>query len=68
MEKETIKSFLHRFELDDKVDKFKEEDIDLDLLLTLSEDQLAEILKAMNISLGKQMQIRNAIKEMKPGK
>lgn len=64
MDKETIQSFLHRLGLDDKVEKFEEEDITLDLLLDLSEKELAETLKEMNLTIGKQMRIRKEIKDM----
>lgn len=58
MDMETIQSFLRRLGLDDEVEKFEEEDITLDLLLDLSEKDLAETLKEMNLKIGKQMRIR----------
>lgn len=64
MEKDTIQSFLHRLGLDDVAEKFEEEDITLDLLLDLSEKDLAETLKEMNLKLGKQMRIRTEIRDM----
>lgn len=64
MDTETIQSFLHRLGLDDKLEKFEEEDITLDLLLDLSEEHLAETLKGMNLTIGKQMKIRKEIKDM----
>lgn len=64
MDKETIQSFLHRLGLDDKLGKFEEEDITLDLLLDLSETHLAETLKEMKLTIGNQIKIRKEIKEM----
>lgn len=68
MEDETIESFFHRLELDDKVEEFKEQDIDLCLLLELNETQLAETLNKMNLTIGKQMRIRKEIEKMKSRK
>lgn len=64
MDKETVQSFLHRLGFDDVVEKFEEEDITLDLLLDLSEMELAETLKEMNLKIGKQMRIRKEIRDM----
>lgn len=64
MDKETIQSFLHRLGLDDKLGKFEEEDITLDLLLDLSETHLAETLKELKLTIGNQIKIRKEIKEM----
>lgn len=67
-EKETIQTFLHRLGLDDKLDTFKEEDITLDLLLDLSENELAETLREMKLTIGKQMKIRKEINYMNSSK
>lgn len=64
MDKETIQSFLQQLGLDDKLEKFEEEDITLDLLLDLSEKDLAETLKEMNLKIGKQMRIRKEIRDL----
>lgn len=64
MDKETIQSFLHRLGLDDKLGKFEEEDITLDLLLDLSEKRLAETLKEMKLTIGNQLTICNEIQKM----
>lgn len=64
MDMETIQSFLRRLGLDDEVEKFEEEDITLDLLLDLSEKDLAETLKEMNLKIGKQMRIRKEIRDL----
>lgn len=68
MEKETIESFLLRLGMGDKIEKFGEEDIDLDLLLGMSEAELAESLKEMKLTIGKQMKIRKEIKDMNSSK
>lgn len=42
MDNETIESLLHRLKIDDSIDAFKQQDIDLDLLLEISEEDLKE--------------------------
>lgn len=52
MEKENIESFLHRLRMDDELDAFKREDLDLDLLKELSEADLKTTLKDLNLTIG----------------
>lgn len=68
MEKETIESFLHRLNLDDSIEAFEEQDLDLDLLQRMSEGDLTWILKEMKLTLGKQTKIFLEIKDMKSSK
>lgn len=64
MDKETIQSFLQQLGLDDKLEKFEEEDITLDLLLDLSEKELEETLEKIKLTIGNQMKIRIEIKKL----
>lgn len=65
MEKETLESFLRRLNIDVSIDKFKKEDIDLDLLKLLSEEELKWTLKEIGVSVGNQMKILKALKSRK---
>lgn len=65
MEKENIESFLHRLRMDDELDAFKREDLDLDLLKELSEADLKTTLKDLNLTIGKQLKISKEIKALK---
>lgn len=65
MDKETIESILHRLNLDDEIETFKESEIDLDLLLELDDNDVLYTLEKMNLKLGKMMKIRNEIKIIK---
>lgn len=68
MDKETLESLLHRLQIDDCIDAFKEEDIDLDLLLELSEEELKDILVEMKFTIGKRLKISSGIKNFKSRK
>lgn len=65
MEKEDIESFLHRLRMDDDLEAFKSEDIDLDLLEELSDADLKTTLKDLNLTIGKQLKISKEIKALK---
>lgn len=68
MDKETLESLLHRLQIDDCIYAFKEEDIDLDLLLELSEEELKDILVEMKFTIGKRLKILSGIKNFKSRK
>lgn len=68
MDNETIESFLHRLNLDDSTDAFKQQDIDLDLLLELDEDALKETLKELELTIGKKRKICLELKKLKSRK
>lgn len=70
MDNETIESFLHRLKMEDCIDAFRQQDIDLDLLLELSEDELKETLKErkLKLTIGKEKKIYLEIKKMKSRK
>lgn len=65
MEKETIESLLHRLELGDCTKTFIEQDLDLKLLLELSEDDLNDTLGNIKLTQGKKKKINQEIKAMK---
>lgn len=70
MDNETIESILHRLKIDDSIGAFQQQDIDLDLLLEMSEEDLKDTLKETNLKLtiGKQRKIALEIKKMKSRK
>lgn len=65
MEKETIESLLHRLELGDCMETFIEQDLDLKLLLELSEDDFNDTLGSIKLTQGKKMKINQEIKAIK---
>lgn len=70
MDNETIESLLHRLNIDDSIDAFKQQDVDLDLLLEISEDDLKETLQdtKLKLTIGKQKKIILEIKKLKSRK
>lgn len=68
MDTETIESLLHRLQIDDCIDAFKEEDINLDLLLELSEKELKDVLVEMKFTIGKRLKILSGIKNLQSRK
>lgn len=58
MAEESLESFLEKLGLEDTIYTFKKEDIDLDLLQTMT----LEELKETGLSLGKRKKILNALK------
>lgn len=65
MEKETIESLLHRLELGDCMETFIEQDLDLKLLLELSEDDFNDTLGSIKLTQGKKMKIYREINDLK---
>lgn len=68
MENETMESFLNRIKMDNWVEKFKEQNIELYLLLKSDEKDLKEILKELNLTIGHQWKIIQEIKVLKSRK
>lgn len=70
MDNETIESLLHRLNIDDSIDAFKQQDIDLGLLLEISVDDLKETLQdtKLKLTIGKQKKIILEIKKLKSRK
>lgn len=56
---------LHRLGLDEYKEAFEEQELPLDLLLELSENDLKDTLRQMNLTLGKQLKICKEIKAIK---
>lgn len=65
METETIESMLHRLGLGEYKEAFEEQELELDLLLELSENDLKDTLRQMNLTLGKQLKICKEIRNIK---
>lgn len=68
MDNETIESFLHRLNMDDSTYAFKQQDIDLDLLLELNENELKETLNELELTIGKKRKICLEVKKLKSSK
>lgn len=62
---ETVESLLHRLRMDNYIEAFREHDIDLNLLLELSESDLKDTLRDMNLPIGTRHKIKLEIKAMK---
>lgn len=65
MGEETVESLLHRLGLDECYGEFREEELDLALLLDLDEEDLKDTLDNLDLSMGKALKIRKEIKEIK---
>lgn len=65
MESESIKSFLLSMGLEKFVDLFKEHELELDVLKTLSEVEVKDVLKEIGIPLGHRLRISKKIKDTK---
>lgn len=68
MGEETIESLLHRLGMDECSRNFREEELDLALLLDLDEEDLKETLEKLNLSMGKVLKISKEIKGIKSRK
>lgn len=68
MGEETIESLLHRLGMDECYGEFREEELDLPILLDLNEDDLKDTLDNLDLSMGKALKIRKEIKEIKSRK
>lgn len=68
MEKETVETLLHRLGMDDCKKEFQKQDLSVALLLGLSENELNNVLRKINLTLGKQIKICQEIKVMKSRK
>lgn len=62
---ETIETFLQSLGLENLVTPFKQNDIDLELLMELSDNELKEILIELNITIGNRCRIMRKIQKMK---
>ena len=62
---EAIDTFLRKLGQERFIDVFVENELDLDLLKDLSEDELKETLKELNLPLGPRMKILKGIQSLK---
>lgn len=62
---ETIETFLQSLGLENLVTPFKQNDIDLELLMELSDNELKEMLIELNITIGNRCRIMRKIQKMK---
>lgn len=59
---------LHRLGMDDCKEAFEDNDIDLNLLLELSESDVIDTLRLMKLPIGKQLKMCQEIKAVKSRK
>lgn len=67
MESETTETFLQSLQLDKLIPLFHELDIDLGLLMELSETELKELMTEMKLSLGNRYKIAKRLQKIKAG-
>lgn len=68
MENETVESMLNQLEMKDCIDTFEKQDLDLNLLLESSEQDLNETFEKIRLTHGQRMKINQQIKAMKSRK
>lgn len=68
MENETVESMLNQLEMKDCIDTFEKQDLDLNLLLESSEQDLNETFEKIKLTHGQRMKINQQIKAMKSRK
>lgn len=67
MESETTETLLQSLQLDKLIPLFHEHDIDLGLLMELSETELKELMTEMKLSLGNRYKISKRVQKIKAG-
>lgn len=65
LETETIETFLQSLDLDKFITLFKENDIDFDLLMNLTETKLMGLLTDIKLTLGNRYKIAHKIEHIK---
>lgn len=65
MESETIETLLQSLQLDKLIPLFHENDIDLGLLMELSETELKELMTEMKLSLGNRYKISKRVQKIR---
>lgn len=65
METGTIETFMENLGLHRYIDIFKDNEVELELLLDLSENELDKILKDLKLPIGIQMKILKGLQYMK---
>lgn len=67
MEIESIEKLLQSLELESYINLFKQSELGLKLLMSLSDTELKEALKELNLPLGNRLLIIKKIQEIKTG-
>lgn len=67
MEIESIEKLLQSLELESYINLFKQSELGLKLLMSLSDTELKEALKELKLPLGNRLQIIKKIQEIKAG-
>lgn len=67
MEIESIEKLLQSLELESYINLFKQSELGLKLLMSLSDTELKEALKELNLPLGNRLLIIKKIQEIKAG-
>lgn len=68
MDKESLESLLHRLDMDDELDAFKKQSIELETLEEMSDSELIDALKEMNVNIGKRKKLSQEIIKIKSRK
>lgn len=65
MENETLETFLEDLELKSSLDLFRDQKLNLDILKTLTEEELRGVLKELKLPIVDRMRILEKIKEIR---
>lgn len=65
MEKETLETFLENLRLISSLDLFRDQNLDLDILKTLTEEELKGVLMEMKLPIGDRIRIIAKMKEIR---
>lgn len=68
MEKESIESILRQLGMEERIDDFEKESLDLELLKEMSDSDLKDTLKEMKFNIGSRMKLMKAVTSMKTSK
>lgn len=68
MDKDSLESLLHRLKMDDELEAFKKQSIELETLEEMSESELNEAFKEMNLKIGNSKKLSKEIIKMKARK
>lgn len=66
--KDSLESLLHRLNMDDELEAFKKQSIKLETLEEMSESELTEALKEMDLNIGRRKKLSKEIIKMKSRK
>lgn len=66
--KDSLESLLHRLNMDDELEAFKKQSIKLETLEEMSESELTEALKEMDLNIGRRKKLFKEIIKMKSRK